>query len=212
MDKAAIQRPVQLAVAEAVFRRTGRIFVPVASSARHVHLSRADVERLFGAGYQLQKFRDLSQPGQFACKEQVTVVGPKGKLERVRVLGPERKATQVEIAFTDSFSLGIRPPVRMSGKTSGTPGCALIGPNGQIDIPEGVIVAARHLHLSAAQAALFGLRDGQTVRLVSTGDRAVVFENVIVRAGDGHDMEVHIDTDEANAVAMSGSTMMEVLK
>ncbi|MBQ6431510.1 MAG: phosphate propanoyltransferase [Oscillospiraceae bacterium] len=212
MDKAELQRPVQLAVAEAVFRRTGRIFVPVASSARHVHLCRADVERLFGAGYQLQKFRDLSQPGQFACKEQVTVVGPKGKLERVRVLGPERKATQVEIAFTDSFSLGIRPPVRMSGKTAGTPGCTLVGPNGQIDIPEGVIVAARHLHLSAAQAALFGLRDGQTVRLVSAGDRAAVFENVIVRAGDGHDMEVHIDTDEANAVAMSGSTMMEVLK
>lgn len=212
MDKATIQRSVQLAVAEQVFRKTGRIFVPVAASARHVHLSRADVERLFGAGYQLQKFRDLSQPGQFACVEQVTVVGPKGKLERVRVLGPERKATQVEIAFTDSFSLGIRPPVRMSGKTAGTPGCQLIGPMGTIDIPEGVIVAARHLHLSAAQAALFGLRDGQTVRLASEGDRAVVFENVIVRAGDGHDMEVHIDTDEANAVAMSGSTMMEVLK
>ena len=212
MDKASIQRPVQLAVAEAVFRKTGRIFVPVASSARHVHLSRADVERLFGAGYKLQKFRDLSQPGQFACKEQVTVVGPKGKLERVRVLGPERKATQVEIAFTDSFSLGIRPPVRMSGKTAGTPGCTLVGPNGQVDIPEGVIVAARHLHLSAAQAALFGLRDGQIVRLASEGDRAVIFENVIVRAGDGHDMEVHIDTDEANAVAMNGSTMMEVLK
>lgn len=212
MDKASIQRPVQLAVAEAVFRKTGRIFVPVASSARHVHLCRADVERLFGAGYQLQKFRDLSQPGQFACKEQVTVVGPKGRLERVRVLGPERKATQIEIAFTDSFALGIRPPVRMSGKTAGTPGCALIGPNGQVDVAEGVIVAARHLHLSAAQAALFGLRDGQTVRLVSTGDRAAVFENVIVRAGDGHDMEVHIDTDEANAVAMSGSTLMEVLK
>ncbi|MBO2527683.1 MAG: propanediol utilization protein [Clostridiales bacterium] len=212
MDKASVQRPVQLAVSEQVFRKTGRIFVPVASSARHIHLCRADVERLFGAGYQLQKFRDLSQPGQFACKEQVTVVGPKGRLEKVRVLGPERKATQVEIAFTDSFALGIRPPVRMSGKTAGTPGCQLIGPAGQIDIPEGVIVAARHLHLSAAQAALFGLQDGQIVRLRSEGDRAVVYENVIVRAGSGHDMEVHIDTDEANAVAMSGSTMMEVLK
>ena len=212
MDKASVQRPVQLAVSEQVFRKTGRIFVPVASSARHIHLCRADVERLFGAGYQLQKFRDLSQPGQFACKEQVTVVGPKGRLEKVRILGPERKATQVEIAFTDSFALGIRPPVRMSGKTAGTPGCQLIGPAGQIDIPEGVIVAARHLHLSAAQAALFGLQDGQIVRLRSEGDRAVVYENVIVRAGSGHDMEVHIDTDEANAVAMSGSTMMEVLK
>lgn len=212
MDKGAVQRSVQLAVAEALFRKTGRIFVPVASSARHIHLCRADVEKLFGKGYQLQKFRDLSQPGQFACKEQLTVVGPKGQLQKVRVLGPERKATQVEIAFTDSFALGIRPPVRMSGKTAGTPGCKLIGPAGEADISEGVIVAARHLHLSAAQAAMFGLKDGQSVSLRSEGERAVVFENVIVRAGNGHDMEVHIDTDEANAAAMAGSTMMEVIR
>lgn len=212
MDKSAVQRSVQLATAETVFRKTGRIFVPVASSARHIHLCRADVEALFGAEYQLKKFRDLSQPGQFACQEQLTVVGPKGQLQKVRVLGPERSATQVEIAFTDSFALGIRPPVRMSGKTAGTPGCKLIGPAGSVELAEGVIVAARHLHLSAQQASLFGLKDGQVVRLRSEGDRAVVFENVIVRAGNGHDMEVHIDTDEANAVAMSGSVMMEVLK
>lgn len=212
MDKGTVQRSVQLAVSEALFRKTGRIFVPVASSARHIHLCRADVEKLFGKGYQLQKFRDLSQPGQFACKEQLTVVGPKGQLQKVRVLGPERKATQVEIAFTDSFALGIRPPVRMSGKTSGTPGCKLIGPAGEAEISEGVIVAARHLHLSAAQAAMFGLKDGQSISLRSEGERAVVFENVIVRAGNGHDMEVHIDTDEANAAAMAGSTMMEVIR
>lgn len=212
MDKGAVQRSVQLAVSESLFRKTGRIFVPVASSARHIHLCRADVEKLFGTGYQLQKFRDLSQPGQFACKEQLTVVGPKGQLQKVRVLGPERKATQIEIAFTDSFALGIRPPVRMSGKTAGTPGCRLIGPAGEAEISEGVIVAARHLHLSAAQAELFGLKDGQTVSLRSEGERAVVFENVIVRAGSGHDMEVHIDTDEANAAAMAGSTMMEVIR
>ena len=212
MDKCAVQRAVSLATSESVFRKTGRIFVPVASSARHIHLCRADVEALFGAGYQLQHFRNLSQPGQFACQEQLTVVGPKGELKKVRVLGPERKATQVEIALTDSFALGIRPPVRMSGKTAGTPGCTLVGPNGSVAIQEGVIVAARHLHLSKAQAALFGLSDGQVVRLRSEGDRASVLENVVVRAGDGHDMEVHIDTDEANAIAMSGTTMMEVLK
>lgn len=212
MDKCAVQRAVSLATSESVFRKTGRIFVPVASSARHIHLCRADVEALFGAGYQLRHFRNLSQPGQFACQEQLTVVGPKGELKKVRVLGPERKATQVEIALTDSFALGIRPPVRMSGKTAGTPGCTLVGPNGSVAIKEGVIVAARHLHLSKAQAALFGLSDGQVVRLRSEGDRASVLENVVVRAGDGHDMEVHIDTDEANAIAMSGTTMMEVLK
>ena len=212
MDKGKVQRAVQLAVAESIFRKSGKIFVPVASSARHVHLCRADVEKLFGPGYQLQKFRDLSQPGQFACKEQVTIVGPKGKLERVRVLGPERKDTQVEIALTDSFALGIRPPVRMSGKVAGSPGCTLVGPAGQAEIAQGVIVAARHMHISPEQAKIYGLQDGQVVRLRSEGERAVVFENVVVRAGNGHDFEVHLDTDEANALAMTGSPMMEVLK
>lgn len=211
MEKCEVQRRVQLATAESVFRKTGRIYVPVASSARHVHLCRADVERLFGPGHRLELFRKLSQPGQFACKEQVTVVGPKGSIAKVRVLGPERGATQVEIAMTDSFKLGIRAPVRMSGKTAGTPGCKLVGPAGEVDLLEGVIVAARHLHLSEAQCSLFGLRDGQVVRLRAEGERAVVFENVVVRSGKGHDMEVHIDTDEANAIAMSGTPMMEVL-
>ena len=127
------------------------------------------------------------------------------------MLGPERKATQVEVSLTDTFGLGIKAPVRMSGKTQGTPGCKLVGPAGSIELSEGVIVAARHLHLSAVQAARFGLRDGQPVRLRAEGERATVLENVIVRAGDGHDMEVHIDTDEANAIAMAGSTMMEIL-
>lgn len=211
MDKGSVQRSVQLAVSESVFRKYGRIFVPVAISARHIHLCRADVERLFGAGYQLKRFRALSQPGQFACEEQLTIVGPRGELKKVRVLGPERKATQVEVSLTDSFALGLQPPVRMSGNIEGTPGCKLIGSVGTVELVQGVIVAARHLHLSKEQAALFGLRDGQRVRLRSEGERAVIFENVVVRAGDGHDMEVHIDTDEANAVAMHGSTMMEVL-
>lgn len=212
MDKNAVQRAVQLSVSETVFRSSGRIYVPVAASARHVHLCRADVERLFGAGYRLQKFRDLSQPDQFACKEQVTVVGPKGELKKVRVLGPERAQTQVEIALTDSFALGIRPPIRMSGKLEGTPGCRLLGPAGSVELASGLIAAARHLHLSARQAALFGLTDGQRVSLRSTGERACVLENVIVRCGDGHDMEAHIDTDEANAIAMRGTTMMEVIR
>ncbi len=211
MDKVELQRSVQLTVAESVFRKSGRIFVPVASSARHVHLCRQDCEALFGKEHCLTELKKLSQPGQFACNEQVTIIGPKGQLGKVRVLGPERKATQVEISLTDTFWLGVRAPVRMSGKTVGTPGCRLVGPAGEITISEGVIVAARHLHLSAEQAALFGLRDGQTVCLRSDGERAVTFEKVIVRAGTGHDMEVHLDTDEANAIAMAGSTMMEVL-
>ena len=181
------------------------------SSNRHCHLSREDTDRLFGPGYQLTKLRDLVQPGQYACNEKVTLETPKGAVS-LRVVGPIRKETQVELSLTDSAKLGLKPPVRMSGRLEGSPGCVLKQGDRSIQIPRGVIVAARHLHLSAAQAALFGLRDGQIVRLRSEGDRAVIFENVIVRAGDGHDMEVHIDTDEANAVAMSGSTMMEVLK
>lgn len=122
MEKSEVQRKVQLATSEEVFRKTGRIFVPVASSARHVHLCHADVERLFGPGHQLTVFRMLSQPGQYACTEQVTIVGPKGQLAKVRVLGPERSATQVEIAMTDSFKLGIKAPVRMvrqNGRNAG---------------------------------------------------------------------------------------------
>jgi putative phosphotransacetylase len=211
MDKNQIQRQVQLTVSKETYEKTGKIFVPVATSARHVHLCREDVQKLFGAGYALQVFRPLNQPGQYACVEQVDIRGPKGTLEKVRVLGPARKATQVEVALTDSFKLGIQVPVRMSGETAGTPGCTLVGPAGEAAISEGVIAAARHLHLSAQQAAQFGLRDKQVVRLQAQGARAVVFENVVVRSGDGHDMEVHIDTDEANAIAMIGQPMMEVI-
>lgn len=212
MDNAQIERRVRLIAAETMFRTTGRIFVPVASSARHVHLCRADVEKLFGAGHTLHKFKDLSQPGQFACEEQVTVVGPRGQLAKVRVLGPERKQTQVEVSLTDAFTLGLKVPVRMSGDVNGSPACKLIGSAGEVELSQGVIAAARHLHLSAAQCALFGLSDGQVVSLRTDGARAAVLENVVVRAGDGHDMEVHIDTDEANAVGMVGSIMMEVIK
>ena len=211
MDKNQIQRAVSLAVSEKVFRETGKIYVPVAASARHIHLSQADVERLFGPGYQLQVFRMLSQPGQFAAKEQVTVIGPKGKIEKIRVLGPARKDTQIEIALTDSFALGILPPVRMSGDVAGSPGCIIEGPRGQIEVKQGVIAAARHLHLSEEQAQLFGLKNGQTVCVRATGARATTLHKVVVRCGKGHDMEVHIDTDEANAIGLVPNAMMEVI-
>lgn len=212
VNKGAIQRAVQLAMSESVFRKTGKIYVPVASSNRHIHLSAADVERLFGAGYALQVQKALSQPGQYACKETVSLVGPKGKLERVRVLGPARSKTQIEISLTDSFKLGVKGVVRMSGDVEGTPAIQIIGPAGTVDAPQGVIVAARHLHLSQRQAELFGLKNGQEVALRSEGSRGIVFEHVVVRCGSGHDMEVHLDTDEANAAAMQCGTMMEVIR
>lgn len=212
LNKSEIQRAVQLAMSESVFRKTGRIFVPVASSNRHIHLTQADIEALFGKGYSLNIQKMLSQPGQYACKEVVTIEGPKGKLEKVRVLGPARSKTQVEISLTDSFKLGVKGVVRMSGDVAGTPPIRIIGPAGTVEAPEGTIVAARHLHLSAEQAALFGLKNGDEVRLALTGPRAVVLEHVAVRCGKGHDMEVHVDTDEANAAGMRSGTMMEILR
>lgn len=212
LNKAEVQRKVQLAVSEAVYRSTGRIYVPVAFSNRHIHLSEQDIEVLFGRGYQLKVMKALSQPGQFACEETVTVEGPKGRLSRVRVLGPARKATQVEISLTDSFVLGVKGVVRMSGDVAGTPGIRIIGPAGTVEAPEGVIVAARHLHLSAQQAELFGLTNGQEVRLAIDGPRGIVMEHVAVRCGKGHDMEVHVDTDEANAAALRSGTMCEILR
>ena len=178
--------------------------VPVGVSVRHVHLSRADVEKLYGPGYQLTRKKDLSQPGQFACEEQVTVVGPKGQLEKVRILGPERKESQVEVAFSDCRVLGIKAPVRPSGKIDGTPGCTLIAANGRsITLERGVIVADRHLHLSTAQAESFGLKDGDIIAVHIDGPKPGVMEHVTVRAGDAYEMDLHIDTDDANAFQIS---------
>ena len=178
---------------------TGAKFVPVAISGRHVHLSHNDIGALFGQGYQLTKFKDLSQPGQYAAKEQVTVVGPKGVIERVRVLGPARKATQVEISRTDAFRLGVKPPVRDSGAIDGTPGITLAGPGGCIYIKQGVILAARHIHLSPQDAEVLGLMDRQRVKVRTSGERSIVFENVLVRVHKEFSMDMHLDPDEANA-------------
>lgn len=194
------------------FARSGQYCVPAAISARHVHLSRADVEALFGKGYQLKKLRDLNQPGQFACEEQVTVSGPKGSIGNVRVLGPERRDTQVELSITDCYKAGIKPAVRMSGDIEGTPGGSLIGPAGEVALHKGVIAAARHLHMSAEEAAAYGLKSGDVVNIRKTGAREIVFGNVAVRSGEGHSLEMHIDTDEANAAGMMCGELLELIK
>lgn len=189
----------------------GTKYVPAGVSARHVHLSRTDLERLFGPGYRLKPCKPLSQPGQFAAQERITVSGPKGEIANVRVLGPVRRQTQVEVTFSDLMRLGLKGMVRMSGDISGTPGCILKGPAGEIQIPCGVIVAARHLHLSGPQAVLYGLKDGDAVKLRMDGPRPGVLEQVVCRVGEGHDLEVHLDTDEANAFGISTGTLLEVL-
>jgi acetate kinase len=168
-------------------------------SAHHIHLSQEHVEALFGKDHQLTPQSDLSQPGQFACEEQLTIIGPKGRVDRVRVLGPTRKATQVEISMTEQFKLGIHPPIRESGDLKGTPGCTLEGPAGSVTIENGVICALRHIHMTPADALRYGLKDKSTVRVRVAGDRELVFGDVLIRVNPDFSLAMHIDTDEANA-------------
>lgn len=185
--------------------------VPVGISVRHIHLSRADVDRLFGRNYQLTPKKQLSQPGQYACEECLDVIGPKGELKKVRILGPERKATQIELAQTDCRNIGVTAPVRSSGHTAGTPGITLRGPLSEITVPEGVIIADRHLHMSEGEAAAFGLKDGDHVRIQVDGVKPGVLGNVLVRAGKGHSLDLHIDTDDGNAFLLRQGQLVTVL-
>ncbi len=190
--------------------KAGERFVPVSSSNRHVHLSQADVERLFGPGYQLTKMRDLVQPGQYACNESVTMECAKGSIS-LRVVGPARKETQIELGISDCFKLGVKPVLRMSGETAGTPGCVLSNGSRRITIDRGVIVAARHLHMSPLEAAGYGLKDGDVVALQVEGERAAVLENLVVRSGEAHSLEAHIDKDEANACGLADGALCRIL-
>ena len=178
-----------------------RLFVPVEASGRHVHLTKEQALTLFGHG--LSPKRPLSQPGQYLSGERVTLIGPKGELDRVAVLGPERKDAQVEISLTDGKTLGIMPPIRLSGQVEGTPGIRLRGPKGEITLPQGVMAAQRHIHLNPQQAQNFGVKDKQIVRLQTLTDRPVIFEDVVVRVNPEYEAAVHLDYDEANACALN---------
>jgi len=175
-------------------------------SAHHIHLTQEHVEALFGKGHQLTKHADLSQPGQYACKEQLTIVGPKGRIERVRVLGPARKITQVEIAMTEQFRLGVHPPIRESGDIKDTPGCTLEGTAGSVKLDRGVICALRHVHMTPADALRYGVRDKSVVRVRVDGDRELIFGDVLVRVDPTFALAMHIDTDEANAAHVQTGT------
>jgi acetate kinase len=178
--------------------------IPIAVSARHIHLTQAAVEALFGPGHTLTPRNPLSQPGQFACEETLSVVGPKRQLDGVRVLGPVRKANQVEISRTDEFFLGLDAPVRRSGDTSHSPGVTLVGPAGKLTIPEGVICAWRHVHMTPDDAEAFGVKNGDLVEVrVGGGDRELTFGDVMIRVHPNSALEMHIDTDEANAAEIT---------
>ena len=186
--------------------------VPVGISMRHVHLSVRDLARLFGPTYALTPLKKLSQPGQYAAEECVDVIGPKGVLSRVRILGPTRRETQVELAQTDCRTIGIAAPVRSSGDLAGTPGVTLKGPCGTITVDHGVIVADRHIHLSPAQAASMGLKDGDRVRVAVDGEKRGVLGGVLIRSNDKCEMDFHIDTDDGNAFQLKNGQLVTILE
>ena len=187
--------------------------IPVGISNRHIHLSRADVETLFGKGYELTKLKDLSQPGQYACKEQLTIVGPSMRaIEGVRVLGPERKKSQVEISRTDSFVLKVKPPVRESGDLVGSAPVTIIGPKGIVTLAEGCIIANRHIHMSEEEGARFGVKDGEYVDVELRGERRSLFYDVQIRVHKDFRLEMHIDTDDANAAGVGNGFKAKLIR
>lgn len=186
-------------------------WVPLGISNRHLHLCQADLEQLFGPGHRLTFRNALAQPGQYATEETVTLEGPKGRLEKVRVLGPLRAQTQIEISLADGFKLGVKPPVRDSGNLADSPGVALLGPLGRVDKPQGVITAWRHIHLDPFSAALLRLRDKQLVDVQVGQTRGAVLQQVLIRVSPQFLPEMHLDLDEANAVAVKNGDLAKIL-
>ena len=187
--------------------------IPVGVSNRHIHLSVSDLETLFGVGYELTPMKDLSQPGQYACKEVLTIVGPSMRpIENVRVLGPVRKTSQVEISATDSYVLKVKPPVRESGNIKGSAPIRIIGPKGVVELSEGCIIANRHIHMSPADAVKFGVSDGDTVTIDAEGKRRTRWFDVQVRVHKDFRLEMHVDTDDANAVGIGNGFTVKIVK
>lgn len=186
--------------------------LPIALSNRHVHLSQKDLNILFGEGYELTRTKDLSQPGQYACEEKIDVVGPKSAIKGVRILGPTRPETQLEISVTDAFKLGVSPEIRNSGDIENTPGGKLVGPKGEVEIHNGLIVAARHIHMHTSDGEKFDVKDKDMVQIKIDGPRGLVFDNVLVRVADSYALEMHVDIEEGNAAGVKNGEVVELIK
>ena len=193
-------------------RQMQTYMVPIGISNRHIHVSQEDLESLFGKGYELTPMKDLKQPGQYAAKETITIIGPKGSFENVRILGPVRSKTQVEVSLSDGFRLGIKAPIRESGQLDNTPGLTVCGPKGSIDLPCGAIVALRHIHASPDVAEQMGIHDKEIVEVETCGERRCVLGNVLVRVSDKFALEMHVDTDEANACGLKNNDLVLIRK
>lgn len=186
--------------------------LPIALSNKHIHVSQKDLEVLFGEGFELTKMKDLSQPGQYACNEKVDIVGPKGTLKGVRILGPVRPDTQIEVSIADAFALGVQPIVRNSGELSETPGVKVIGPNGEVELEKGVIIAARHIHMHTSDGEEYGVKDKDIVSIKVPGPRGLVFDNVLVRVHPTYALEMHVDLEEGNASGVRNGDLVELIK
>jgi len=186
--------------------------IPVGLSNKHIHLSQEHLDILFGEGYELKKFKDLSQPGQYAAEEKVDVVGIKGTLKGIRILGPVRKETQLEVSLADGFVLGVVPPVRDSGDLIDSPGAKIVGPKGEVVIEKGIIAAARHIHMHTSDAEMFGVVDKEEVSVKVEGKRGLVFNNVLVRVNKEYALEMHVDIEEGNASGLKNGSMVELIK
>lgn len=186
--------------------------VMLEASGRHVHLSREAIDYLFGAGYQLTKAKELSQPGQYACKERIAIKGPKGQIENVVILGPERKASQVEVSLTDAVVLGEKVPVRESGDIEGTPSITLIHNNRELQLDQGLIVAKRHIHVSPEDAEKLNLKNHEIVQVKAFGERSLIFDEVVIRISPKYRTLMHIDFDEANACGFKKGMLVKVIK
>lgn len=195
---------------EALSQSAAPAGIPLGISNRHIHLSQQDVVQLFGEGYVLTQLKELSQPGQYACKETVTICGPKGAIEGVRVLGPARKQSQVEILSGDRFKLGIQAPVRQSGDLANTPGITVVGAKGSVVLSEGVIIAQRHIHMCPDDAQKYQVTDGQIVQLALAGERGGIYSDVIVRVDEQFRLECHLDMEEANAMGLHGKSLVTI--
>jgi putative phosphotransacetylase len=185
--------------------------IPAALSNRHLHLAQEHIDLLFGENYNLCTLKDLSQPGQFACEEKVDLIGPKGEIKGIRVLGPARPQTQIEVSVSDSFLLGVKPPIRDSGDIDDSPGVTLRGPKGEVQLDKGVIIAARHIHMHSSDAEKYNVKDKDRVKVRTSGERALIFENVLVRVSPKYALEMHLDTDEGNAANLRNGSLVELI-
>ncbi|XAM50750.1 Phosphate propanoyltransferase [Terrisporobacter vanillatitrophus] len=207
-----LKKIISKVIIEKLSQEKEDILIPIGVSNRHVHLSRKDVNFLFGKGYELTKLKDLKQPGQFAAEEVVTLKGPKGEIEKVRILGPLRENTQVEISVADSFKLGVKPPIKESGKLEDTPGIIIIGPKASVETSKGTIVALRHIHVPTEMAEKLNINDKDIVSVEISGDREATLGNVLVRVSDKYVLEMHVDMDEANACYLKNGDLVKIVR